>query len=207
MSKLNWSYSDFRDSITMPPVVNTFKGEGHWGMANPERMGCAILLMKAMNAKSYMEIGVNMGHSLHYILQSVPTVKEVLAFDLCDKSTKPAWEEIKQRYSNRVKLDLICGDTLNTLNKNLKNRKFDVIHIDGGHEFKYCYNDIIKSKKFATPETLVIIDDYGKQTKDVWTHPHVNRAVHKAIDEGIIEYIAPGVCAKGSVFVKYKFTS
>ena len=156
------------------------------GGVNPERMGCAILLMKTMNAKSYMEIGVNMGHSIHYILQSVPTIDEVFAFDLCDKSTKPAWEVIKKQYPG-VKFDMVCGNTQTTLNENNNNRKFDVIHIDGGHSFQVCYSDIIKSKKFATPKTLVIIDDVGTKSKEVWTSEDVNRAVEKAIGEGIID--------------------
>lgn len=205
--KLYWTPTDFRNSVKLPEQISGLKGQGHWGSVNPERMGCAIMVMKLINAKNYMEIGVNIGHSLHYILQSVPTIKRVLAFDLCDQDTHKAWEILSDLYingSNNIKMDLVCGNTLETLKKNNSGEVFDVIHIDGGHSFEVCYSDIVKSRKFAHKNTIIIIDDAGAQNEQ---NSHValsvNKAIEKAVDEGIVGYINPGVCSYGSVFMRY----
>jgi len=201
-NKLYWDSLDFRQNVHIPPQLSKLTGEGHWGSVNPERMACAIMIMKLIKAQSYMEIGVNKGNSLHYVIQSVPTLKKILAFDLCNQDTHRGWGILKKSYN--IPMKLICGDTLYTLNTNYTGEKFDIIHIDGGHSHQQCYNDIIKSKKWAHPNTIVIIDDAGIEKKEnSHVAQSVNNAIEQAFQEGIIDFPFPGVCSHGSVFVQY----
>jgi len=64
------------------------------------------------------------------------------------------------KYPNRHKL--IIGDSTKSVPEYIKNNndiKFDIIYIDGGHEYNIAKQDLINCHKLAHKNTLVILDD------------------------------------------------
>jgi predicted O-methyltransferase YrrM len=155
---------------------------------------------------SYLEVGVNAGHSLITVLQAGKRINKVLLFDISDHSyMKPSVEYIRSKFPN-IDITLIEGDSTKTIPRTVRH-KFDMIHIDGGHSRKIAYSDIINCRSFAHADSILIIDDcmFNEQESKEgpvsrWTlgqETCLEGAVKQCIDEGIIEiYCCDG--SKGS---------
>ena len=65
--------------------------------------------------------------------------------------------EIDNKYPDRH--TLIIGNSLDTIPKFNNDKKYDLIFIDGGHEYNISYNDLKNCKRLAHSDTLVIMDD------------------------------------------------
>jgi predicted O-methyltransferase YrrM len=65
-----------------------------------------------------------------------------------------------------INLDKILGQS-----KLLENKTFDLILIDGGHQYETAIQDLNNCKNFATKETIIIIDDivYNESQIKPWT--------------------------------------
>lgn len=115
------------------------------------------------NKKSICEIGFNAGHSLLIMLSMNPNAEYVL-FDInMHNYTEPCLEYIKQQYS-KTKITMIFGDSKETLPRYIKNNKdktFDLIHVDGGHDSIIIDADFNNSLKMSNSETIIIFDDYN----------------------------------------------
>ena len=114
-----------------------------------------------------MEIGFNAGHSadtfLHY-----NTELRLTSFDLGEHPyVLTAKEYIDKTYPNRH--TLVLGNS--TLTVPLSTDKFDLIFIDGGHDYEIAQADISNCMKLADKDTLVIIDDtiYTRGWEAGWT--------------------------------------
>lgn len=125
--------------------------------------GQVALLKRLINEpgiKNVMEIGFNAGHSAEIFLSSNSDIS-LTSFDLGDHHyVKIGKEFIDKNYPNRH--TLILGDSNITVPEfinNNPNTKFDLIFIDGGHEYTTAINDIINCKNLAHSNTIVIMDD------------------------------------------------
>lgn len=120
-------------------------------------------LLKLSEGKSNIcEIGVNAGHSL-LLMVSVNPSADYLIFDLGGHSyTRPCVEYIKSQYPS-TKITEVYGDTKITLRNYLaKNKtKFDMIHVDGGHDTHTVVNDFIYTEKLLKSKGVVVFDDYN----------------------------------------------
>jgi hypothetical protein len=123
------------------------------------------LIPKQMNhislglvSNAILEIGFNAGHSCLFYLISNPN-STVTIFDTCEHSyTIPCFEYLKNNFPNR--LTLIKGDsnlTIPEYHKNNLSKKFDLVHIDGGHDRKTANNDFMNCYKIASNK--IIFDD------------------------------------------------
>jgi predicted O-methyltransferase YrrM len=106
-----------------------------------------------------MEIGFNAGHSAEVFLQNNKELT-LTSFDLgIHPYVKYAKEYIDATYPGRHKL--LIGDSTITIPNYLQvcNNKFDIIFIDGGHEYKVAKADMENCFHLAHKDTIVILDD------------------------------------------------
>jgi predicted O-methyltransferase YrrM len=121
---------------------------------------------------SVMEIGFNGGHSAEIFLKNNSSLN-LTSFDLgCYNHVLPAKEYIDATYPSRH--TLILGDSTKTLPKYIDEnpaKTFDVIFIDGGHEYIVAKSDLENSRKLAHKDTIIVIDDtiYTKGMEAEWT--------------------------------------
>ena len=132
--------------------------EGHC-QTNPRQVQDLIYLTKKSGI-SVMEIGFNAGHSAEVFLKNNSDLT-LVSFDLGNHDyLKVGKEYIDSVYPNRHKL--VLGDSTKTIPEYIANNgdvKFDVIFIDGGHNYHIVKADLENCAHLAHSETIIIVDD------------------------------------------------
>jgi predicted O-methyltransferase YrrM len=128
-----------------------------------------------------LEIGLNGGHSAEVFLKHCPNLKRFVSIDINWHSyTARAVEYLSKKYQG--KFTFIAGDStvkvpeFGTLHPE---QKFDLIFIDGNHNYNYCLQDILNTRALTRSNALLIIDDYD--------NPSVQQAVRKCQEMQVIE--------------------
>jgi len=150
---------------------------------------CELLVTLAVNAQNVMEIGFNGGHSADIFLFGNKNMS-LVSFDIGEHDyVKTGKEFIDNTYPDRH--TLILGNSLTTIPDYIKGNngiKFDLIFIDGGHDYDTAKGDINNCRELAHPDTVVIMDDTVGDPDGV---RHWNVGPNKAWDEakncGMIE--------------------
>lgn len=162
--------------------------EGNCAQVYPQVLD---LIELSRSAKTIMEIGFNAGHSAEAFLHTNPDCK-VTSFDLgVHEYTKVGKEYIDAAFKNRH--TLILGDSLETVPKFVEenpNTKFDILFIDGNHEYEYAKHDLLNCQKLAHTNSIVILDDTMFQ--EAFQAPFnigPTKAWKESIEEGIIKEI------------------
>jgi predicted O-methyltransferase YrrM len=154
------------------------------GSSTPEQLLYLASTAKRRGARHVGEIGFNAGFS-SYAFLSADSETRLVSFDLGKRACTQAGKRlIDQRFPDRH--TLIFGDSRETVpdfgSRNPALR-FDLVFIDGGHEYEVAKADIVNMKRLCTEKTLVIMDDLMPWRR--WgTGP--TRAWTEAIQEGII---------------------
>ena len=122
-------------------------------------------ILRNNNFKNIMEIGFNAGHSSELFLSN--TSAYVHSFDIGDyfnQYLKYGKNFINQKYPNRH--TIVFGDSKITIPRFTKNNdiKFDLIFIDGGHDYQTAYADLLNCRGLAHSETIVVMDDIVKNS-------------------------------------------
>jgi hypothetical protein len=133
-----------------------------FGLENAINISNILHNINNQNIINILEIGFNAGFSSLLMLYSNPNV-HITCVDICDhKYTIPCYNWIYEKFKNRI--TFIKGNSEEVLPDLVnKNKKYDLIHIDGGHSYKTFFHDVQNSIKLLNKESLVIIDDYDFQ--------------------------------------------
>lgn len=144
--------------------------EGYCQLCTPQ-VNDLIKLTNKPNI-NVMEIGFNAGHSAELFLQNNKDLI-LTSFDLGEHNyVRTAKEYIDGTYPNRH--NLILGDSRTTIPiylENNKDTKFDIIFIDGGHDYEVAKADMENCFHFAHKDTIVALDDtiFTKGWEEVYT--------------------------------------
>tara|TARA_B100001057_G_scaffold23449_1_gene21714 strand:+ start:1880 stop:2527 length:648 start_codon:yes stop_codon:yes gene_type:complete len=150
--------------------------------------------------KSIAEIGVYRGVRSREMIQAAKIFNkniEYFGFDLFEMINKKIQKKelskipysrknIQKNLSKHARVKLFKGYTVKTLDK-LKNKKVDLIFIDGGHRLSTIKNDWIKSKKFQKKNTIIIFDDYYLNNKKIIKNFGCNQVVNKISDKNYLK--------------------
>jgi predicted O-methyltransferase YrrM len=132
------------------------------------------------SVKRIAEIGFCLGHSSDVYLSSRPDIS-LVSFDMIYYWYNDAGRHyIDSKYPGRFLL--FKGDSLRTVPEFIRNNpgvNFDLIIIDGGHEYRVALQDIINMERLARPDTILIMDDTAFEP--------VNRAWNECIKNGLVE--------------------
>lgn len=130
--------------------------EGH---TNQEPREVAVLeqLASRDGVQRILEIGFNAGHSASLFLSANPRC-HVLSFDLGWHQYVEAGKAfIDRSYPGRH--TLVLGDSTETVLKHDADVFYDLIFIDGGHQYDVARQDLANCRRFAHPKTVVAMDD------------------------------------------------
>jgi predicted O-methyltransferase YrrM len=137
-------------------------GEGY-SQQVPEQVADLIQITKGRKI-NMMEIGFNAGHSAEIFLYNNPDLI-LTSFDLgIHEYLEKSKEIIDSTYPGRH--TLILGDSTTTI-PNMPDTTYDIIFIDGGHEYHIAAADMANCRRFSHKDTLVLLDD--TVFKQEWT--------------------------------------
>ena len=160
--------------------IQIFWYQGNEGHTQQSTGQTNFLVNTSKNCKYVFEIGFNGGHSAETMLKNNKNLK-IFSCDIgWHFYTKFGEWYLQKKYGDR--LTLFIGDSKKIIPElDLENYKFDLIFIDGGHDYDDALNDIINCKKFANESTILLMDDvlYNNK-KDLG---HANNGPTKAWEE------------------------
>lgn len=111
-------------------------------------------------ASEMMEIGFNTGFSATLLLTSNPRA-HLTIFDLgCHPYVVPCYRWVQAHFPDRT--TLILGDSTKTVPEFIEKnpqRKFDFIHVDGGHGERVATSDIRQSLRLLAKKSTMVVDD------------------------------------------------
>lgn len=145
--------------------------EGHSGQLQKQKE-TLVKLASTEGVRKILEIGFNAGHSAETFLTANPNAT-LTSFDIGHHDyTRVGKEYIDATFPGRH--TLILGDSQKTVAEFYlahPNEKFDVIFVDGGHEYECAMSDLLNCVKLAHEGTILIIDDivYDKQYEAGYT--------------------------------------
>lgn len=167
--------------------LNIIQFEGHC-QGVPKQVELLKKIAISDKIKTVLEIGFNGGHSAEVFLSTNPNIKMVSIDIGIHKYVQEGKKFIDAKFPKRH--TLIIGDSRNAVPSYISianDMKFDLIFIDGGHQYDVAKSDIINCHKLAHENTIVLMDDVVSNPKLVanW-NIGVNKAWIEAISQKII---------------------
>ena len=145
------------------------------GSSSPEELKCLYEIARDQSICHIAEIGFHLGFSTYAFLKAKKE-NTVVSFDIKVHPFVPAAKNIIDRkFPGRH--SIVYGDSTKTVrefSRNNPNMKFDLIFIDGGHDYEIARADLQNTRSLAYPGSLVIMDDltpwlpWGKGPTQAW---------------------------------------
>jgi len=145
--------------------INIYWYGGNEGHTQQVKDETDFLSRKSSSVDSVLEIGFNGGHSSETFLRSNSHAK-VDSIDVgYHHYVKFGNYFLKYKYGKRFSLFIgKSSDVLPTLID--KNKKYDLIFIDGSHKYEDVVIDLNHARKLSNKDTLIILDDVYLVNKD-----------------------------------------
>ena len=181
--------------------------EGHM-QDYPQQVETVRRLIRENNVKSVMEIGFNAGHSCEVFLSSSPDI-HVTSFDInMYPYTKIGADYIAKYYPGRH--EFVAGNSLQTVPlyaMHHQDKKFDLIFVDGGHDYHTALGDLMNCQRLAHADTVVVMDDVVSRPELMqhWNEGPV-RAWTEMVDKGLIIETGREDYMKGRGIAKGRFS-
>jgi predicted O-methyltransferase YrrM len=143
-------------------------------------------LALSSKAVAVAEIGFNVGFSSIAFLEGSPDIC-VVSFELDRRrAVELAKEFVDERYPGRH--ELVIGNSVETVPGYAEQnaRRFDLVFVDGGHEYDIATADIHNASRIAKPGALIVVDDlipwypWGVGPYQAW---------QEAVASGLIEVV------------------
>jgi predicted O-methyltransferase YrrM len=171
----------------MDELIRFLEGRGHLpleGSSSPAQQDYLRRLVRRSGARLVGEIGFNAGFSSLALLSASADV-QVVSFDIgCHEVVGPAKEFVDAQYPGRH--ELILGDSAQSVPEyRVQNPEtsFDIVFIDGGHDYEQARDDISNMRALSHPGTCVVVDDL---TPWFWWGEGPTRAWTEAVSQGLI---------------------
>jgi predicted O-methyltransferase YrrM len=171
------------------------------GASSPEELQYLYETTRRHGILRVVEIGFHLGFSSYAFLKANKKTN-VISFDIKSHPFVPAAKSIIDRkFPGRH--SIIYGDSTKTVPEFAKenpNIKFDLIFIDGGHDYKIAEADLRNTRSLAHAKTLVVMDDltpwlpWGKGPARAWMEAIRNKQVQQIElykDGGLVQTIEP----------------
>lgn len=154
------------------------------GSADATELAYLAKLAKDPRVKLIGEIGFNAGFSSYTFLAANPKAV-VYSFDLGEyEYVLPAKQYIDKMFPGRH--TLVIGDSLQTVpsfQRTHPQLKFDLIFVDGGHDYEVAKADLVNMRVFASQNTILVTDDLTPWKP--WGEGPT-RAWQEALSEGLV---------------------
>ncbi len=112
--------------------------------------------------QTLLEIGFNAGHSALLFAMAAPPGTNFQFFDLGEHPyVVPCFNWLSSKFPQHT-FQLHLGDSRQTLHKWITehpDEKYDVVHIDGGHDLSCVQNDVNAAIQLCKPGGIMILDD------------------------------------------------
>jgi predicted O-methyltransferase YrrM len=171
----------------MDEMIRFLEGRGQLpfeGSSSPEQQDYLRRLVRQSGARLVGEIGFNAGFSSLAFLSASADV-QVVSFDIgCHEVVRTAKEFVDAEYPGRH--ELVLGDSacsVPSYRTQHPEASFDIVFIDGGHEYEQAREDISNMRGLSHPGTSVVVDDL---TPWFWWGEGPTRAWTEAISQGLI---------------------
>lgn len=155
-------------------------------------------LALSSKAVDIAEIGFNVGFSSIAFLEASPDTR-VVSFELdTRRAVELAKEFVDERYPGRH--ELVIGNSVETVPGYAREheRRFDLVFVDGGHEYEIATADIGNACRIAKPGALIVMDDlvpwhpWGVGPHQAWqeaTESGIIDVVESIVDGRVVEVI------------------
>jgi len=140
----------------------------------------------ALGGSRLLEIGFNAGHSALLALTCNPDLVYVGVDMAYHSYTVPCYQYLRSVFGDRIQLNV--GDSRIEVPKVRDFAKFDLIHIDGGHELDVPESDLRNVTAMASPGSRILFDDI--------TGPLLRILCDHYVVKGLISEFRPA-CWKG----------
>jgi predicted O-methyltransferase YrrM len=113
-----------------------------------------------------MEIGFNAGHSALLFLMTAPKDTTFLFFDIAEHSyVRPCFDYLRSEFPER-QMELVIGDSKQSIPTWIQAHpdiKFDLIHLDGGHDYDCVRADVHSAFMCSKKGTILLMDDMDNE--------------------------------------------
>jgi hypothetical protein len=130
-----------------------------------------------------LEIGFNAGHSATLLLLGSKHNVTFTAIDInIHKYVTPCFQHLKKHCFPERTTNIILGDSRDVLST-LPTQHFDLIHLDGGHEFSVALSDTFNAIHLLKSGGFLLFDDTQSKSLQFICHTLISSSLFTSADD------------------------